>query len=99
MRQGTTPTLEYTLPFSTDDVKGCRVDFTQNGKLVLVKEGDECVLLGTKVSVILSEEETLKLNERELLEMQVEIKTSDDSVMRSRPITVKVGKALNKEVM
>jgi len=99
MRQGTTPTLTFTLPFETTGLTKCDIDFAQNNKVVLNKDIDDCTLSGYTVSVALTEAETLALNTKQLLEMQISVKKSDSSIARSKPIVAKVGKALSGKAL
>lgn len=99
MRQGTTPTLTFTLPFETAGLTKCNVDFAQNGTVVLKKGIEDCTLSENSVAVSLTEEETLALNSKQLLEMQISVQKADNTIARSKPIVTKVGKALSGEAL
>lgn len=99
MRQGTTPTLTFTLPFETTGLAKCNIDFAQNGSVVLTKGIEDCTLSENSVAVSLTEEETLALNSKQLLEMQISVQKADNTIARSKPIVTKVGKALSGEAL
>jgi hypothetical protein len=99
MRQGTTPTLTFTLPFEVADLVKCDVDFAQNNKVVLSKKIEDCTLSENTVAVTLTEDETLNLSTKQLLEMQISVQKSDNTIARSKPIVAKVGKALSGEAL
>lgn len=58
MRQGTTPTHIFDLPFDTGDVERLEITYEQNDKVVLQKQKNDCTLEGNEVSVKLTQEET-----------------------------------------
>ena len=64
MIRGTTPTLEFTLPFDTSLIAEIYVTMTQNGKTVLEKTLSDCNCSGTSVSLTLTQEDTLKLQQQ-----------------------------------
>lgn len=63
MYRGTTPTLNFTLPFDTSNITALSVAFAQDEVVVLEKTYHDCVMSGKEVSVALTEEDTLLLDQ------------------------------------
>lgn len=98
MRRGTTPTLEFTLPFEVDVIANCVITFAFGSKTILEKQMSDCVLQDNKITVELTQEETLQLPESSVL-VQIKCKTIDNKVIASNIITVPVAKTLNEEII
>lgn len=60
MIRGTTPTLEFTLPFDTSLIAEMYVTIAQGEKTVLEKTLSDCSCSGTSVSLALTQEDTLR---------------------------------------
>lgn len=71
MIRGTTPTLNFTLPFACSTITACSIAFAQDEDIVLEKTLGDCQTNGNTLSVELTEEETLLLDSRKVLEIQV----------------------------
>lgn len=71
MIRGTTPTLEFTLPFDASLLVEAWVTFAQNNEVVLDKKLSECQCSGNMLTVKLTQEETLELKCNCLVEMQI----------------------------
>lgn len=101
MIRGTTPTLEFTLPFDTSLIAEMYVTMTQNGKTVLEKTLSDCNCSGTSVSLTLTQEETLKLQQqlRSQAEIQLRVRTTAGEVLASDIMSVYVGRILKEGVI
>lgn len=93
MYRGTTPTLKFTLPFSCDDITLCSVAFAQGGNVVLEKRLDDCSLEGNVISVTLTEEDTLLLDCKSNVEIQLRI-ACGETKLASNIIKTGVGRIL-----
>lgn len=75
MFRGTTPTIQFTLPFAASACDEIWITISQFGNEVLTKTKADCSIDGNKVSVTLTQEETLKLransNGQTLVQMRV----------------------------
>lgn len=71
MYRGTTPTLTFTLPFECSTITLLNIAFSQQGKLVLEKELSDCAVEGNKLTVTLSEEDTLKFECLKMVDIQL----------------------------
>lgn len=99
MTRGTTPVLEFTIPFQTSLIKTCYVTFNQNGVTVLEKDKDHCEFSGTKITVTLTQEETLLFSSGDMVEIQIAIRTTDESAFRSEIKKVGVNRILKDGVI
>ena len=101
MIRGTTPILEFTLPFDTDLLEEAYVTISQRGAVVIEKSIDECTLKRDMLSVRLSQEETLELIAQRNLraEIQLRVLTRDGEALASNIETVDVGRILKDGVI
>lgn len=99
MIRGTTPTLEFTIPFDTDLLAEAWVTLSQNKEVVLNKELEECSCDRRKLSVQLTQEETLTLNCDCKTEIQVRVRTQAGDALASDIITVSTDRILKDGVI
>ena len=101
MIRGTTPVLEFTLPFDTDLLEEAYVTISQRGTVVIEKSIDKCTLEHNMLSVKLSQEETLELIAQRNLraEIQLRVLTRDGEALASNIETVDVGRILKDGVI
>ncbi len=83
MIRGTTPTLEFTIPFDTSILAEAWVTFAQNKEVVFDKKLSECQCSGNMLTVKLTQEETLMLKCNCLVEMQIRARTVDGNAVAS----------------
>lgn len=78
MIRGTTPTLESILPFDTSLIAEMYVTIAQGEKTVLEKTLSDCSCSGTSVSLALTQEDTLRLQQQphSRAEMQIRVRTT-----------------------
>lgn len=92
--RGTTPTLVFNLPFLASTVKYCEVYFAQEDNLLLTKTYSDCTLSEKKLQLTLSQEDTLKFDDEQRLQIQIRFVFNDDSVNATSIIKAKIGKIL-----
>lgn len=71
MIRGTTPTLEFALPFEVDLIAEAYVTISQNQSVVIDKSLSELTCAGKTLTVKLSQEDTLKLHQSEFKTAEV----------------------------
>ena len=98
MYRGSTPTLTFTLPFSTADIDNAYVTFAQYGTVKIDKPLTVCGCDGNNLTVKLTQEETLSLRCECSVEMQVSVRIGEN-VMRSQIITTTVERILKETVI
>lgn len=99
MIRGTTPTLEFTLPFEVSNLSTAYITLAQNGRIVVEKCMDECKCGKDILSVQLTQEETLKLDCNYKVDIQIRAKTVMDEALASNIITVSARKILKDGVI
>lgn len=82
MRRGTTPTVTFSLPFDSAQIDVLSIAFSQDGKVIIEKNKDDCILTGNIIDVKLEEIETLTLKEG-IVEMQIRASLTNGSKIAS----------------
>lgn len=90
MIRGTTPTLEFTLPFDTADIAEGYITFTQHGKNVLEKSVNDAEKNENKLTLKLTQEETLELSASLNVKIQARIRMKTGDAIASEIITAPV---------
>lgn len=99
MRQGTTPTHYYTLPIDVSTIRKVEITYAQGGKVILTKGNADVSMEGKTIAVDLTQEDTFKLSAAALVNVQVRVMTTDDTVLASRVMTISCFESLSKEVL
>lgn len=93
MMRGTTPTLTFTLPFPASDITEAWITFAQNEMVKLDKPLSECSCTENKISVTLTQAETLALTSGRITEIQLACRCGE-AVFRSKIIPVPTSRIL-----
>ena len=105
IRRGTTPTHTLRMfdgkkeKFDTSSIKTIMVIYGQNDVELFHKNKEDCVLLENAVRVTLTQKETLKVDHKRNVQIQIRGLTHNDVAFATRIITVAPGKILNEEVL
>lgn len=99
MIKGTTPTHTFILPFDVANIKQCKVTYAQNDSEVLSKNAVDCTLTENKIIVELTQEDTLKFDASQNVQIQLRVLTQEDKALASKIAVRPVYKVLNNEVM
>ena len=75
MIRGTTPKLEFTLPFDTGILAEAWITLSQNGEEVITKTLTECACKGRMLTVQLTQEDTLSFRAEIATEIQIRART------------------------
>lgn len=94
MIRGTTPTLEFGIPFSVDLIEKASIVFSQGHSIVIEKTLDECDAKDQTIVIKLTQRETLELKSGIKTEIQVRIRTHDGTALASDIITVDTNRIL-----
>lgn len=98
MIRGTTPTIEFNLPFDASVFSVFYITFAQDGKNVVEKNNTECKISGNKISVTLTQADTLKFKS-DYIEVQIRGKTSSGEALASNIMTDHAEKVLKDGVI
>lgn len=94
MIRGTTPTLEFSLPFGTDLIKEVYISFAQGVNIVLEKTLEDCVCSGEMLTVRLTQKDTLMFAHGMLVDIQLRVLTVNGEALASDIIRTSVERIL-----
>lgn len=99
MRQGTTPTHTFLLPFDSSNIKALEITYAQHDVVIITKRLDDCVLDGKVVAVELSQEETFEFDITTPIQLQLRVLTDTDQAYATKIYFTSISKSLSKEVL
>jgi len=99
MRQGTTPTHEFALPFDVSAIAEVMIIYAQNDVQLFTKETADCTLEGRTVSVTLTQAETFMFEQHNNVQIQLRVLTTAGEAFASDVYSASVGRCLNEEVI
>ena len=94
MIRGTTPTVEFTLPFLLSNVDKIWITFSQNNSELFTLEKQDCELYEYTIQATLTQKQTLKLLSQTMVEIQVRLLTKTGVAMASNIIKEPVQRIL-----
>lgn len=94
MIRGTTPTLEFQLPFETDVIQKAYVTFATGATVVLEKSIDDCICKGDKLIIKMSQRDTLALTGGAVVDIQIRVLTFENEALASNIIRTSVSQIL-----
>lgn len=97
--QGTTPTHTFRLSIDTESITQVRVSYAQADKIIIEKTEEDCRMGEKSISVTLTQQDTMKLNPKQFVEVQLKIMTNIGTVLASPVQKLTVEKILNTEVL
>lgn len=97
--RGTTPVIQCVLPFNASEITEAFLTVQQRGNTVLEKNIDDAVKDGTMLSFALTQEDTIKLDDRAQAEAQVRAKTTGGSALASNIVEISVRGLLKEGVI
>lgn len=99
MIQGTTPTHIFKISIGTETIRSLRITYCQCGQTVIEKTENDVEMRNNAITLTLTQEETLRLNPRWDVKLQVKILTFSGVVMASRIKELSVSAILNEEIL
>ena len=99
MKQGTTPTHTFLLPFDTSNIKAFEITYAQHDSILITKRLDDCTLEGDVVTVELSQEDTFKFDITTQIQMQLRVLTITNQAYATDILLTSISKSLSKEVL
>ena len=99
MIRGTTPTHIFTTNVDESELTSIMVIYAQGDNELFRKCIGDCELDGNRFSVKLTQEDTLKFNCNQKVQIQIRILLKDGTAMASRVYVVSVNECLNNEVL
>ena len=89
----------FSIPFAESELNDILITYEQKGKIIFEKKKSDCTFDGCKVSVNLTQEDTLKLDENAIIRIQIKVKTREDDVIKSNIMETYTDEILNSGVM
>lgn len=99
MIRGTTPTLEFSLPFEVASLSALYVTFKQLGRTVVEKQLKDCRYDGKVLYVDLTQNDTLSFTAGQQVDMQIRAKFTSGKVVASEIMTTSVQRVLKGGVV
>lgn len=99
MRQGTTPTHTFLLPFDSSNIKALEITYAQHDVVLITKGFDDCVFNGKVAAIELSQEETFKFDITTPIQIQLRVLTDTDQAYATKIYLTNISKSLSKEVL
>ena len=99
MRKGTTPIIEFTLPFSTDLVAKAKVNIKYKGNSKLTKYANADSFDGNTIRVQLTQEETFLFDCNSYIKVQLRVLTTSGDSLVSAVHTEFVEECFDNEVL
>jgi len=101
MYRGTTPTVTFTMPFNLNTMTNVWCTFRQSNGFYLEKQLSAFTqdAANKKISVKLTQNETLAMQTNALLEIQMRVKFTNNDFGASRVVQTPVYDVLNDEVL
>ena len=84
MRRGTTPTITYTLPFDAELVQIAEITISCPGYAYISKSKDKMYINGNKLSIRLTQEETLLFRPGGIVSIQLALRLDGGTCIRSQ---------------
>ena len=98
MIRGTTPTHTWVLPFDASLLKEVSITYMQNDEIIVKKTDEYCKTDGNKLSITLTQEDTLKLEAKVKATVQLKAMTASGTVMATKPKNISVSDIQDEEV-
>ena len=99
MKQGTTPTHIFLIPFDTSTITNLAILYAQGDSVILRKELADCTLEGQEIKVTLTQEETFLFDNKKDAKIQLHVLVAGENALVSDIYTVSVDKCLDDEVL
>lgn len=100
MVRGTTPTHYFGIPISKERVKNIRVTYRQDNRNIVDKGMDSVEIVGNKVKVPLSQQETFAFTAGIKAKVKLRVLSTDGVLFGNRkPVSIDVYESFNREVL
>ena len=96
--RGTTPTNYFNVDLDLTEAASIYITYAQNDDVVFEKEKSDITITPERLSVMLTQEDTLKLDEGEVL-IQIRARLSDGTAVASNIVKTTAGRILKDGVV
>lgn len=99
MIRSTTPMHVFNIPFDSSNIKRLRITYVQKKLTVVEKTEKDAKFDGNTITVVLTQQDTLKFDDRRPVEIQIKVMLKNGKVAATSVGELEVGRALNEEVL
>ena len=99
IRRGTTPTHVFNTSLDLTGATKLYITYAQRGANLIEKDLEDCTVTSSSVTVVLTQEESLKLDPKSEVEIQIRALISGDVAVASNIIKTEAGKILKGGVI
>ena len=99
LAKGATISNIFTVPVDLTTAVAMFITYEQSGRCVLEKKLSDCTITPTKITVDLSQKDTLRFADNKPVKIQIRARLSDDSAHVSDVITTTAGELLKQGVI
>lgn len=99
MYRGTTPTLKFILPVDASTIVGGYISIAQDRVVIIEKPISDWTIDGNTITTRLTQQETLRLDESCITEIQIRVKFADGTAPASQIFTVSTERILRDGVI
>lgn len=100
MIRGTTPTHYFGIPISKEHIKDIRVTYRQDNRNIIDKGMDSVEIVGNKIKVALSQQETLRFTAGIKAKVKIKVLSTGGGVFSNRKsVNIDVYDSFNSEVL
>lgn len=97
--KGCTCENSFSVPFLEENVACLRITYKQNGVIKIEKNLEDCTFKNGKVYVALTQEDTLKLDDKGIIKIQIRGRLEDGAATKSNIIETYTDEVLCNEVI
>ena len=97
--KGCTCENSFSIPYDKEEIATLLITYQQNKVNVVEKTLDDCSFVDGKIYIVLSQEDTLKFNDEESIEIQIRIKLNNGVVTKCKIIKTYTDRVLNDGVI
>lgn len=97
--RGTTPTLEFVMPFDVKDMPALYITFKQRGETILEKSAEDVQCNGDTITLKLTQDETLKMHTGQDSYVQIRAKSNAGDAVASDIIPLTIHRVLKDGVI
>ena len=99
IHKGCTCTDTFNFPYPRSEVATLFITYSEEEEVIVEKTVDDCDFLEGKISVKLSQEETLRFGDNACVETQIRGRLIDNTAIKSKIVKVYTDRVLKKDVI
>ena len=97
MIKGTTPIHVFNIPLKASEIQNVEITYSQSDEVILQKGVADCIIEDDRITVKLTQEDTLKFNHKKKVQFQIRVLTVEGVAMSSRVMFMEAEQCLSNE--